>query len=115
MPVPWIIPRAGPARVSLGSKVFAARPGDIRPDAGYDGWFPERGNTMSRNALQLDGRTFYGYEEAAAYLRSKGLDDAGRSTIDHHYRRTKRLGEPKRAGRKVYWHRSQLDALIDAL
>lgn len=70
---------------------------------------------MSRSTIRPDERTFYGYDEAAAYLRSKGLDDASRSTIDHHYRKTKKLGEPKRAGRKVYWHRSQLDALIDAL
>lgn len=70
---------------------------------------------MSRNVIQTNDRTFYGYDEAAAYLRSKGLDDITRNTIDHHYRKTKKLGEPKRAGRKVYWHRSQLDAFIEAL
>jgi hypothetical protein len=75
----------------------------------------ERRPTMSRNAVPLANRVYFGYDEAAAYLRSKGLDDASRHTIDHHYRRTKKLGEPKRAGRKVYWHRSQLNALIDAL
>lgn len=70
---------------------------------------------MSRNTIQTNDRTFFGYEEAAAYLRSKGLDDITRNTIDHHYRKTGKLGMPKRAGRKVYWHRSQLDAFIEAL
>lgn len=70
---------------------------------------------MSRTAVPLANRVYFGYDEAAAYLRSKGFDDASRHTIDHHYRRTKKLGEPKRAGRKVYWHRTQLDALIEAL
>jgi len=70
---------------------------------------------MSRTVTPLAQRAYFGFEEAAAYLRSKGLDDASRHTIDHHYRRTKLLGAPKRAGRKVYWHRSQLDALIEAL
>ena len=71
---------------------------------------------MTRTALRLADREYFGYEEAAAYLRSKGLDSASRHTIDHHYRRTKKLpGKPKRFGRNVYWHKSQLDALIEAL
>lgn len=70
---------------------------------------------MTRTEPQLADREYFGYEEAAAYLRSKGIDGASRHTIDTHYRRTKKLGKPKRGGRKVYWHRIQLDALIDAL
>lgn len=70
---------------------------------------------MSRTYAPLADRLYFSYEDAAAYLRSKGLDNASRHTIDHHYRRTKKLTPPKRAGRKVYWHRDQLDALIEAL
>jgi hypothetical protein len=70
---------------------------------------------MSRISTPLAQRAYFGYDDAAAYLRSKGLDDASRHTIDHHYRRTKKLGTPRKAGRKVYWHRTQLDALIEAL
>jgi hypothetical protein len=70
---------------------------------------------VSRTATPLADRAYFGYDDAAAYLQSKGLDGASRHTIDHHYRRTKKLGAPKRAGRKVYWHRDQLDALIEAL
>ena len=70
---------------------------------------------MSRTYTALVDRTYFSYDDAAAYLRSKGLDNASRHTIDHHYRRTGKLGSPKRAGRKVYWHRDQLDALIEAL
>ncbi|MCV7100731.1 hypothetical protein [Mycobacterium palustre] len=70
---------------------------------------------MTRTALRLADREYFGYEDAAAYLRSKGIDGASKHTIDTHYRRTKKLGKPKRGGRKVYWHRSQLDALIEAL
>jgi hypothetical protein len=70
---------------------------------------------MSRTSTPMADRVYFGFDDAAAYLRSQGLDDTTRHTIDHHYRRTKKLGEPKRAGRKVYWHRNQLDALIEAL
>ncbi len=70
---------------------------------------------MSRISTPLADRAYFDFIDAAAYLRSKGFDDASRHTIDHHYRRTKLLGAPKRAGRKVYWHRAQLDALIEAL
>jgi hypothetical protein len=76
----------------------------------------ERRSGMTRTALSLADREYFGYEDAAAYLRSKGLDGASRHTIDTHYRRTKKLpGEPKRLGRKVFWHKAQLDALIEAL
>ncbi len=70
---------------------------------------------MSRTATPLADSAYFDFEDAAAYLQSKGLDDASKHTIDYHYRRTKKLREPKRAGRKVYWHRDQLDALIEAL
>lgn len=70
---------------------------------------------MSRTCLPISDRVYFSYEDAAAYLRSKGLDNASRHTIDHHYRRTGKLTPPKRAGRKVYWHRKQLDMLIEAL
>ena len=70
---------------------------------------------MSRTATQATDRAYFSFDDAAAYLQSKSLDDASRHTIDYHYRRTKKLGDPKRAGRKLYWHRSQLDALIEAL
>lgn len=70
---------------------------------------------MTRTALSLADREYFGFEDAAAYLRSKGIDGASRYTIDTHYRRTKKLGKPKRCGRNVYWHKSQLDALIEAL
>ena len=76
---------------------------------------PESRVLMSRTSLQTADRAYFGFEEAAAYLRSKGFDDVSTHTIDHHYRKTKKLGEPKRAGRKLYWHRSQLDSLIEAL
>jgi hypothetical protein len=76
----------------------------------------ERRAIMTRTTLAFPDREYFGYEEAAAYLRSKGLDGATRHTIDTHYRRTGKLpGRPKRTGRKVYWHKSQLDALIEAL
>ena len=70
---------------------------------------------MSRICPPLADRVYFDFNDAATYLRSKGLDGASRHTIDHHYRRTKKLGEPKRAGRKVYWSRHQLDELIEAL
>ena len=69
---------------------------------------------MTRTSTPLVDRVYFDFEDAAAYLRSHGLDDTTRHTIDHHYRRTKKLGEPKRAGRKVYGP-SQLDTLIEAL
>ncbi len=70
---------------------------------------------MSRTLAPISDRTYFDFDDAAAYLRSKGLDGASRHTIDHHCRRTKKLGEPKRVGRKVYWSRDQLDSLIEAL
>ncbi len=60
-------------------------------------------------------KPFYTIGESAQYLRDQGLSAASESTIDYHYRVTHKLTKPKRAGRKVYWHRDQLDALIEAL
>jgi hypothetical protein len=70
---------------------------------------------VSRISPPLADRVYFDFDDAAAYLRSKGLDDATRHTIDTHYRRTNFLGKPKKAGRKLYWHRDQLDALIEKL
>lgn len=70
---------------------------------------------MSRTLIHDPNRTYFDFDGAARYLQSHGLDGASRHTIDHHHRRTGKLGQPKRVGRKMYWSRDQLDALIEAL
>ena len=70
---------------------------------------------MSRRLIHDADRIYFDFDDAARYLQRKGLNDATRHTIDHHHRRTGKLGTPKRVGRKMYWSREQLDALIEAL
>jgi hypothetical protein len=94
---------------------FASSCGDMRRMAAYDEVGQREKVHMSRTSTALADREYFGYEEAAAYLRSKGIDHATRHTIDTLCRRSKKLGRPERFGRRVYWHRSQLDALIEAL
>jgi hypothetical protein len=54
-------------------------------------------------------------QEAARYLNSLGFTAATVETVKYHAYYTGKLSRPKIVGRKAYWSRDSLDALIEAL
>lgn len=54
-------------------------------------------------------------QDATRYLQSLGFTAATVETIKYHAYYTGKLPKPKIVGRKGYWSRQQLDALIEAL
>jgi len=54
-------------------------------------------------------------QEAARYLSSLGFTAATVETVKYHAYYTGKLSRPKIVGRKAYWSREALDALIEAL
>lgn len=54
-------------------------------------------------------------QEAARYLNSLGFTAATVETVKYHAYYTGKLSRPKIVGRKAYWSREALDALIEAL
>ena len=53
--------------------------------------------------------------EAARYLNSLGFFAATVETVKYHAYCTGNLPRPKIMGRKAYWSRKSLDALVEAL
>ncbi|WP_235435716.1 DNA-binding protein [Mycobacterium sp. EPa45] len=53
--------------------------------------------------------------DAAKYLNSLGFTAATAETVKYHAYYTGKLPRPKIVGRKDYWSRKALDALIEAL
>jgi hypothetical protein len=53
--------------------------------------------------------------ESAEYLRSMGFGTVTEETIWHHVYDTGKLPRGKRVGKRVYWKRGALDALVDKL
>ncbi|BDB41547.1 MULTISPECIES: DNA-binding protein [Mycobacterium] len=58
---------------------------------------------------------FLNLQEAARYLNSLGFAAATVETVKYHAYYTGKLSRPKIVGRKAYWSREALDALIEAL
>jgi hypothetical protein len=54
-------------------------------------------------------------QEAARYLNSLGFAAVTVETVKYHAYCTGKLSRPKIVGRKAYWSRESLDALIEAL
>lgn len=54
-------------------------------------------------------------QEATRYLNSLGFVAATVETVKYHAYYTGKLPRPKIVGRKAYWSREALDALIEAL
>lgn len=53
--------------------------------------------------------------DAARYLNSLGFTAASAETVKYHAYYTGKLPRPKIVGRKAYWSRESLDALVEAL
>lgn len=53
--------------------------------------------------------------DAARYLNSLGFIAATVETVKYHAYYTGKLPRPKVVGRKAYWSRESLDALVEAL
>lgn len=53
--------------------------------------------------------------DATRYLNSLGFTSATAESIKYHAYCTGRLPRPKVLGRKAYWSRESLDALVEAL
>lgn len=54
-------------------------------------------------------------QDAARYLNSLGFVAATAETIKYHAYVTGKLSRPKIVGRKGYWSREAVDALVEAL
>lgn len=54
-------------------------------------------------------------QEAVRYLNSLGFTAATVETVKYHAYYTGKLSRPKILGRKAYWGRGSLDALVEAL
>ena len=54
-------------------------------------------------------------KEATRYLNSLGFAAATVETVKYHAYCTGKLTRPKIVGRKAYWSRQALDALVEAL
>jgi hypothetical protein len=53
--------------------------------------------------------------EAARYLNSLGFVAATAETVKYHSYDTGKLSRPKVLGRRAYWSRESLDALVEVL
>lgn len=54
-------------------------------------------------------------QEARRYLNGLGFTAATVETVKYHSYYTGKLSRPKIVGRKAYWSRESLDALVEAL
>lgn len=71
--------------------------------------------TDTRSDTASTPKPWLDQEQAAEYLRGMGFATVTAHTIKYHATETGKLPRPKRIGRLSYWHRSDLDKLVELL
>ncbi|WP_244184808.1 DNA-binding protein [Mycobacterium scrofulaceum] len=77
-----------------------------------EGFIREHITIMTRTASFTQ---YLDLQEAVRYLNSLGFTAATVETVKYHAYYTGKLSRPKIVGRKAYWGRESLDALVEAL
>ncbi|WP_237075644.1 DNA-binding protein [Mycobacteroides abscessus] len=71
--------------------------------------------TERRDAAPSGAKPYLSYSEAAQYLRDLGFADVTERTIKYHSTETGKLPKPKVVTGRCYWHRADLDKLVESL